>query len=205
MHATGNVVRVDAKNLFELCQSFGVVAFIAAGVGELQANVDEGRAQAQRAAVLADGLIEHAARQKDVADLGVHVRNLALNVKGVHAPRPGHRCALSRAARLVDLLGFAVLPHVVVDDREVQGGIGVRGVDAQRGLEGTLGSGELTPIMVDDAEHVVAISERLILLDDLGQVFLGLRVLLLLEVAPPQGQQLLERVVHGLKVVNERE
>src|SRR5262245_10887602 len=106
MYARGNVVRVDAQDLLELRQRFGVIAFVAASVGELEANVDEGRAQPQRAPVFADRLIEHSARGVDVADLRVHVGDLPLD-EGVDAPR---RAALSRQRPLVDLLRLAVLP-----------------------------------------------------------------------------------------------
>ena len=44
--------------------------------------------------------------------------------------------------------------------------------------------------------HLKHVGEGLVLLDDLGQVGLCLGVLLLLEVASTQGQQLLERLIH---------
>ena len=113
---------------------------------------------------------------------------------------PGALCCRA-SARLVDLLRLLVLPHVVVDDGQVQRRLGVRGVEPQRRLEGALRPGELALVVVDDAEHVVDVGERLVLLDELRQVMLGLRVLLLVEVAPPQGEQLLERLVHVLTLL----
>ena len=82
--------------------------------------------------------------------------------------------ALAAERRCVDLLGLPVLPHVVVDDRQVERRVGVGRVDPQRRLEGPLGPGELALVVVDDAEHVVDVGEGLVLLDDLRQVLLGL-------------------------------
>src|SRR6185312_7468513 len=82
-------------------------------------------------------------------------------------------------------------------DCEVQRGLGVAGVDAQRGLEGALAPGELTLVMVDDAEHVVDLDEALVSLDQPREIALRLGELLLLEVAAAQREPLSQFFVHA--------
>ena len=96
----------------------------------------------------------------------------------------------------VGLLRLLVLAGVVVGDGEVQRGVGVPGVDAERRLEGAQRFLVLPLVVVDDAEHVVDVGERLVLLDDLRQVLLGEAVLLLEVVAAAERERLLQGLVH---------
>ena len=70
------------------------------------------------------------------------------------------------------------------------------GVEPQRGLEGAQRFLVLPLVVVDDAEHVVDVGERLVLLDHLGEVLLGQRVLALQVVPATQLEGLLQRVGH---------
>jgi len=96
----------------------------------------------------------------------------------------------------VGLLGVLVAAGVVVGDRQVERRVGVPGVDAQRRLEGPLRLLVLPLVVIDDAEHVVDVGERLVRLDDLGQVLLRQRVLLLQVVAAAEREGLLQLFVH---------
>ena len=72
------------------------------------------------------------------------------------------------------------------------------GLYVERGLEGAQRFLVLPLVVVDDAEHVVDVGERLVLLDDLREVLLGEAVLLLEVVPAPEREGLLQGVVHGV-------
>ena len=100
-----------------------VVALVPAGIAQLDANVDELRAQAQRAAVLADRLVPAGRSRRRRRRCRRTCWRSSPCTKGSMLPGP-LRCRAR--ARLVDLLRLGVLAHVVVDDRQVQRGLGVR-------------------------------------------------------------------------------
>ena len=66
------------------------------------------------------------------------------------------------------------------------------GLMPQRRLEGAQRFLVLPLVVVDDAEHVVDVGERLVLLHDLRQVLLREAVLLLQVVAAPERERLLQ-------------
>jgi hypothetical protein len=97
----------------------------------------------------------------------------------------------------VDFARLVVLAAVVVGHAQVERGLGVVGVDAERGLERVLGVLEAALGVIDDAEHVVDVGERRTLGHRLGQIRLRLVVLVGVIVLAAEADELLQAVRHS--------
>ncbi len=180
----------------ELVHRLGGVAHLAQRRPEARADVDERRAERQRALIFAHGVGVHPDGVIGGAGVGVHVRDLALR-EGIEA---AGRALRGGESALVDLLGLAVLAEVVVRHGEVERGFGVGRVDLERAPEHSLGVAEASRLVIDDAQHVVDVGVGHVLAQDLGEAGLRLVVLARDIVIAPARHEIAQRVLVSLIV-----
>jgi hypothetical protein len=119
---------------------------------------------------------------------------------------PLAKIGLGRTARAamanlpVDLASRVVFAEVVVGDHQIQLRFGVIRIQAHRLFEVPFGLIEIALGVRDHPEHVENIRESIGFGHDLPQQVLGLVELALLVVLPAQEQQLLDVVVHALRM-----